>query len=483
MGLKLKTQTGFIWTSAGTLVNGIISLIVTMILSRILTPFDFALIALLNVFLAVSNVVVESGFSQAIIRDDNPTQKDLSSVFYFNILLSLSIYIILYFLAPNISAFYNAPKLTNLSRVVFLVIIFNSFSLIQNATLNRSLNFEILNKSSVFGSLLAGIISIIMAFTGFGIWSLVANSVLLPFFRSTLLWYHSKWRPAKSFSFISIKRYLSFGIFLMFQGVIDTLSTNLINLVIGKVYTKNDLGYYSQGKNLDGYIVTPFNSIIQKVTYPILSTIKNEENRLKGAYRQIIGVVMFVFIPVMFFTIITSDKMIIAFFGNQWVEAGKYLKISSIGSLLFPIQVVCTNVIMLKGKTKTMLHFSFVKHSLRILLILVLINKGVMVLAIVSSLTNIIGSVLFIALGMSLLNFSFSELMQDLYKTIISSLIAIALVVLTDYILINTNSFLLLLFQALIMVFTYTLSSFIFKNRDLKELILFVKQIVSKLKK
>ena len=180
--------------------NGFMSFLVTMILARILMPYHFALVELLLIFLAISNVIVDSGFSQAIIRDDNPSEKDLSSVFYFNIVLSFTIYICLFFAAPYISDYFDAPELKLLSRVVFLVIIFNSFSIIQNATLNRNLNFAAVNKSSVIGSFLAGGISIIMAFTGFGIWALVANMVLLPFFRSIILWNHSKWRPIKSFS-------------------------------------------------------------------------------------------------------------------------------------------------------------------------------------------------------------------------------------------------------------------------------------------
>jgi O-antigen/teichoic acid export membrane protein len=265
MSLKQKTVSGFIWTAAGMLGNGVVSFLVTMILARILLPYDFALVALLSIFLTISNVIVDSGFSQAIIRDDNPTETDLSSVFYFNIVLSFILYLVLFFAAPAISNYFAAPELVVLSRVVFLVIIFNSFTIIQNATLNRDLNFPLVNKASVIGTFLAGIISVIMAFTGFGVWALVANMILLPFFRAVFLWLYSNWRPKRTFSILSVKRYFAFGGFLMVQGIIDAISTNLVSLIIGRVYTKNDLGYFSQGRRLDGYIVAPFNSIVQKV--------------------------------------------------------------------------------------------------------------------------------------------------------------------------------------------------------------------------
>lgn len=482
MGLKQKTVSGFIWTGAGMLGNGFVSFLVTMILARILLPYDFALVELLLIFLAISNVIVDSGFSQAIIRDDNPSETDLSSVFYFNIVLSFTLYILLFFAAPYISNYFEAPELTLLSRVVFLVIIFNSFSIIQNATLNRNLNFAAVNKSSVIGSFLAGGISITMAFTGFGIWALVANMVLLPFFRSIVLWYHSNWRPKKTFSIKSVKRYFAFGGFLMLQGIIDAISTNLVSLLIGKTYTKNDLGYFSQGKKLDGYIISPFNSIVQKVTYPILSKIKNEGERLKDGYRKIVGVVMFVFIPIMFLTIGASDNMIITLFGSKWAEAGIYLKIAAIGALLFPLQTVCTNIIMIKGKTKIMLRFAFIKHGLRIVLLLSFLKFGVLALAIVFALSTTIGSLLYISLGMRYLKYSIIELFKDLYKTIIASLLGLTLVLILNYLLSDQNTILIFALQSIIMTITYLVFSIILKNEYFNEAISMFKPLISKIK-
>lgn len=478
MGLKQHTVSGFIWTGAGMLGNGLMSFLVTMILARILLPYHFALVELLFIFLVISNVIVDSGFSQAIIRDDNPSEKDLSSVFYFNIALSFTLYTLLFFAAPYISDYFKAPELTLLSRVVFLVLIFNSFSIIQYATLNRNLNFAAVNKSSVIGSFLAGGISIIMAFTGFGIWALVANMVLLPFFRSILLWHHSNWRPKKTFSFKSVKRYFAFGGFLMLQGIIDAISTNLVSLIIGKTYTKNDLGYFSQGRKLDGYIITPFNSIVQKVTYPILSKIKNDGARLKDGYRKIVGVVMFAFVPVMFLTIGASNNMIITLFGEKWAEAGIYLKIAAIGGLLFPLQKVCTNIIMIKGKTKILLRFAFIKHGIRILLLLAFINSGVLALAIVFTFSTIIGSLLYISLGLKYLKYSYFELFKDLYKTIFASLLGLSLALILNYLLSNKNIMLIFVLQSIIMAIAYLTISRLLKNDFLKDAISMIKPLV-----
>lgn len=482
MSLKKKTVTGFIWTSVGTFGNGIISLLVTMILSRILTPYDFALIALINVFLIISNVIVESGFSQAIIRDDSPSETDLSSVFYFNTALSFFLYLVFYLLAPNISAYFESPELTNLSRVIFLVIIFNSFTIIQTATLNRNLNFEVLNKASVLGSVFAGSISIIMAITGFGIWALVANSVLLPLFRSVLLWYFSKWRPTTKFSFTSIKQYLSFSVFLLFQGIVEVISNNLITLIIGKIYTKDDLGYYSLSQRMDNYILIPFNSIVQKVTYPILAKIKEEEIRLKDAYRQVVSVVMFAFIPASIFTIVTAENMIFSLFGSQWIEAGTYLKIAAFGTLLYPLQVICVNLLLLKGKSKRYFHLAFLKHGLRILLVLVFIKQGTLILATVFSLSNIFGSAIIIISGMSSLEYTFIELMKDIHKSIFASILTASLVAIVGYIPIDYK-IVLFLIQCFIMTSVYLIISKSMKNESYNELTKLLKPMLLKFRK
>lgn len=269
----------------------------------------------------------------------------------------------------------------------------------------------------------------------------------------------------------------------MFQGIIDAISTNLVSLLIGKVYTKNDLGYYSQGKKFEGYLVIPFNSIVSKVTYPILSKIKNEDSRLKNGYRQIVGVIMFVFLPTMLFTIATSENMIVTFFGTKWAEAGIYLKIATFGSLLFPLQYVCTNVIMIKGKTKVMLQFAFIKHGIRLLLLLGFMNKGVLALAIVYTISTIIGSLLYIILGMSYLKYSIFELSQDLYKTFLCSLIGITSVIVIGHFITNISTIAVFSIQIILMGLIYVTCSRILKNEYFKEILLLIQPVLLKLRK
>lgn len=470
MGLKAKAFTGFLWSSAGTLGNGLVSLLVTTVLARILTPEDFAIVALLTVFVTVSNVLVDSGFSQAIIRDDNLSAQDLSSVFLFNMTLSICLYGLLFAVSPYIAGFYDLPELAFLSRIVFLVIIFNAFSIIQNASLKRNLEFAKVEKSSVLGSLCAGLISIVMAFSGFGIWSLVSNMVLMPLFRSIILWTFSKWRPKLEFSFHSIKKYFNFSIFLTIQSLIDVLVTNLNTLFIGKVYTKNDLGYYSQAGKLDSYIISPLGSVLDKVVYPIFAKVKNDQNRLKEGYRQMTGLLLFVIMPVMLFVVFNAENTMVFFFGDQWRESGIYLQLLSIMGLFQILHKVFTNLIIVKGNTKTMLIFAIMKQSLRVIALILTIHISVKAMVQGFVISGIIGSLLYIGLGMYYLRYSVKELIIDNYKTIIVTILSIMATVIVDYV-IDINLYIEYIFQGCIMCITYILFSIVYRNQYGKEIL------------
>lgn len=465
MSLRKTVLNGFIWSSIGTLGNGLVSFLVTIILARILTPSDFALIALLTVFISVSNVIVDSGFSQAIIRDDNPSDVDLSSIFIFNMIISTILYSILFILAPYISLFYQTPDLELLSKIVFLVIIFNALIVIQNALLKRELNFVLVEKISVLGSFFAGVVSVIMAFTGFGVWALVANMVLMPFCRGILLWKYSKWRPKIIFSFKSLKRYLSFGIFLMFQGLIDVFVTNLNTLFIGKIYTKNDLGYYSQGGKLDSYIVTPLNAVIDKVVYPIFSRIKNDDLQLKDGYRKMLGMLLCIILPTMFFVSLYAENIVVVLFGKQWIEAGNYLQLISILGLFQLIHKVSISFIMIKGKTNTMFFIALIKQSLRVVALFLTINISVYSMVLGFVISGIIGSLLYIYLSMHYVQCSFFEIMHDNFKTLFSTffsiIILIALVDFTQHDIESIN----LIFQGLLYFCIYMSLNFLLKNK------------------
>ena len=482
-GLKSKALLGILWSGAGTLGNGLVSFLVTIILARMLSPSDFALIALLTVFVSVCNVLVDSGFSQAIIRDEHLQNQDLSSVFIFNIVLSIGLYGMLFFASPYIASFYQAPELTLLSRVVFLVIIFNALTLIPNATLKRNLNFAMVEKSSVLGSVGAGIFSVVMAFTGFGIWALVANMVLMPFFRSVFLWYFSKWKPVGHFCLKSIKKYWGFSLFLMLQGVIDMIVTNLTTLFIGKVYTKHDLGYYSQAGKLDTYIVTPLGSVLDKVVYPIFAKLKNEQTKLKEGYREMMGVLLFVTLPTMLFVTFNAENTIVFFFGEKWRSSGIFLEMLSVLGLFQLVHRVFTNVVIVKGNTKIMLLFAIIKQTLRVVALLLTLHVSVKAMVLGFVVSGIVGSLLYIGLGMYYLQYGIWEIVTDNYKTLFATLAALCLVWGLGRVIEGINVTELIMIQGVMMLVFYLLFNALIRNTYLREIRCLMSSLKYKLNK
>lgn len=479
MGLKQKTFSGFIWTSLGVVGNGVISVIVSMILARLLTPDDFALIALLAIFIAVSTVFIDSGFSQAIVRDDKPSQTDLSSVFFFNIALSIAIYILLFFAAPFIADYFNAPQLTKISRCAFLVIVFNSLCIIQLANFNRQLNYKAQSLSNVIGVLCAGVIAVVMAICNCGIWALVANMTLYPLFRSIVLWIQSSWKPSWSFSFFSLKRYFKFGGFLLIRGVMDAIVTNLVSVVTGKAYSKTDLGYMSQGRKVDGYIVTPVNSIINRVTFPVLAKLKNEPLLLKDGSKQLVCAIMFLYVPLIMFAMVAADNIIVTMFGEKWLEASKYLAIASVGGFFYPMQNIFENICLVKGKSNTLFYCALIKQSIRLCAIILSIPYGVLILYWSFVLSGIVGSLLYIGLGMHYLKYGIREMMMDIGKTLLISGLSVLCVFFAGLI-IGLPPIVTLLIQVVLMLFLYLGVSFVFNKNQLIEEVKLVKPFLNK---
>ena len=400
MGLKSKSLFGFLWTALGSAGNGFFNFVITIILARLLTPHDFALIEIITIFILIANIFVDSGFSQAIIREKEVSQEDLSSVFYFSVSVSVVIYIILYFISPFIASFFNEPVLTSLSRCAFVVIIINSFSIIHGAVLNKSLNFKKLSISSLSAVILSGGIAIIYALMFGGIWALLVNVVLYPLFRVAFLWVYAKWHPSLLYSWKSIGKFFKFSSFLLIVEIIDMVMTHSISIVIGKRYSKNELGLYSQGKKIDNYIVTPVVGAISRVTYPIIATIKDENDRFVDGCNTVIMIMAFVLWPLALFEIVTADNMSLFLFGPKWAGTGFFLAIFAFFGLFYPIQAVCINILLSKGKSKKYMYLSIIRQLLRIGSLILFVDYGVRTMALAFVIAGTIGSIIIILYGL-----------------------------------------------------------------------------------
>src|SRR5690554_805940 len=344
MSLKDNTVKGVLWSGIDTFGQYIIQFVVTILLARLLTPADFGLIEMLIIFSSISNILLDSGFGQALIRKKEASNTDYSSVFFFNVFCAISLYGLLYFLAPSIANFYNTPELTAISRIFFIVIILNAFVIIQNTLLSKGLNFKLLAKASLISSLLSGIIGVVLAIYGFGVWALVFQMIFHSFVRVILLWLLNTWKPTLNFSFNSIRELWSFSSKLMVNGLLDTFVTNLQSLVIGRFFTKTDLGLYSQAKKFQSLPSQTLTQIIQKVTYPVLSKIQDNDERLKQAYKKIIQVTTFVVFTVMLYLMAVADNLFFVVLSEKWMPAVEYFRPLCIIGILHPLQSINVNI-------------------------------------------------------------------------------------------------------------------------------------------
>ena len=421
MNIKQKTIGGFIWASIGNVGFGLINLLVTFILARLLLPSDFGLVELIVVITSISTVFVDSGFSQALIRDKQATLLDISSVFYINIVIALLCYCLLFWALPGIAVFFNEPRLTGLGRFCFLSIVFDALSIAQNANFTRQMLFKPIAISNLAGISVAGTIGIILACLDFGVWALACTITLSSLFRTITLWVISGWYPVWGISWRSIKKYFSFGGFLLLHTLFDKIVLNLESFVIGKLYTKQQLGYFSQSGKINAYFCHALTNVIVKVTYPALVRLDDSDAHLKEGYRKIIGLTTFVVTPLMVFLIFFPNLFIYTFLGDQWLEAAPLLVLWSVFGLFFPVQSICNNIFYVKGLSRQLLYLSVIRQVLKIAVVLLLARISIFALLLGTTVVAIFATWLYVYFSGKLISYSLREVWQDVYRNLVTS--------------------------------------------------------------
>lgn len=480
MNLKEKATIGFAWNSLGSVGTGLCNLAITVIMARLLTPNDFGLLAILVIFTMLSETLIDSGFSQALIQDKKSSDYDLNTVFFTNLFISFFIYFILYLLTPVIAGFYENEELINLSRFVFLSIIFNALSIIQKTIYSKKINFKAMAFASLFSVVFSGTISIVFALKGFGVWALAIHLVLSSFLQMIFLWFQSQWRPSFDIRIGSLKKYIPFSAPLLVQGFIDKVVSNLESLLIGRFYSISELGFYSQSRNLSSYLTQAISNVVQRVTYPVLVEMNNDSQRLKEGYRQIIGTVMLFMIPLSFGVVATADTIVLVLFGEKWIQTAEYLRFLIVMGLFISLHSSCINIFLTLGKTSFFLKLSLIKQFLKLLIVFSLIGQSVKALVIGVTIISVLTSLVYVYFSIKLINYSMKEMFMDLNQIIISSFIS-ALIVFFINVYSGLNSIFIILFvQAFFMMAIYFLLLYLFKNRYLQGVIEIFMKIYSR---
>lgn len=365
--LKDRTVKGVSWSAADAILGQGITFVVGIVLARILSPSEYGLIGICLIFTTVLNGIVDSGFSNALIRKNNVTQSDYNTMFITNMAISIVLYIILYFVAPLVAVFFNQPILTQLVRAMGLLLIINAFSIVQVTSLTKRLDFKSKTKASLISAISSGIIGISLAYLNFGVWALVFQQLSRQLIYTIVLWIINNWKPNFLFSKDSFQYMWGFGWKMMLSGLLANIWGQLSQVVVGKFYSSATLGQYTKSNEYASLFSSNITLIVQRVTFPVLSELQDNQERMVMAYRRVIKVTMFVTCCSMFFLGSVSEPLINFLIGSKWYEASTYLPLICLSMSMYPLHAINLNMLQVLGRSDIFLKIEIVKKIISIL--------------------------------------------------------------------------------------------------------------------
>jgi teichuronic acid exporter len=377
MSLKQKTVNGLAWSFLDNFVVQGVNFITGIILARLLSPHEYGLIGMVTIFIALGQSFVDSGFTQALIRKKECTQADYSTIFFFNVLVGIAWYLLLLVSAGSIAGFFSQPELANLIPILGLGVIVNAFSIIQTTQLTKRIDFKLQTRVSAVGSVLAGIIAVGLALRGFGVWSLVALTLAKNILNTLFLWLWNKWKPSLVFNIASFKELFGFGSKLLLVGLIDTTYRNIYLAVIGKFFSAADLGFYTRADQFKQLPSQNLTTVVQRVSYPVLSSIRGDISVLKAAYKKLIKSTMLISFVLMIGLAAVAEPMVVTLIGEQWLVSAEYLQLLCFVGMLYPLHALNLNMLNVQGRSDLFLRLEFIKKAFAVPVIIIGINFGI----------------------------------------------------------------------------------------------------------
>lgn len=405
-----------------------IQLIVMIVLARLLLPEDFGLLVLVAIFITIAGVLVNSGFNTALIQKKNADEVDFSSVFYLNLCVAGILYLVLFFIAPYIAAFFKEPQLILILRILSLSLFISTINSIQNAFIARNMQFKKLFFSSLGAIIVSGIIGITMAYTNFGVWSLVVQQLTNQIMMTIILWFTVEWRPKLLFSMERIRELFSFGWKLLVSSLIDTIYTNLRGILIGKMFNPALLGFYSRGDQFPAFIASNINGSIQSVMLPALASHQEDRQRVRELVRRAIVTVSFIVFPMMIGLAVIAKPLIIILLTEKWLPVVPFLQIFCAVYALWPIQMANVQAINALGRSDIALKLELIKTILGLAILGISIPFGVHVMAFGVFVSGFLSTLINAYPNLNLLSYSIQDQWRDIFPSLAISLVMGAVV-------------------------------------------------------
>lgn len=462
--LKQKAASGMVWTSIQKFTIMGINFISGIILARLLTPDDYGCIGMLSIFMTVANSIINGGFGSALIQKKRPTQEDYSTVFFFNMGMSLFIYIILFVSAPAISRFYRMPLLCTVLRVQGLVLIIHAFSIIQSNQLRKQLRFKKLAIVHLVTSIISLSVTIILAYQGFGVWALVSMNMLSAIIPALIFWLTNKWYPILVFSKKSFKELFNFGFFMFLTTIINNLCNNVQGLLIGRFYNAATMGYYSKARNTEHLASTSISNVMGQVTFPLYAEYQNNKPLLINVVKRITCSIAYITFPMMLLLILLAKPIFLLLYSERWLNSVPYFQILCLAGIAVCLQGVNYQVVAAIGKSKQMFSWTIVKRAIGLAFVI----GGMVAFGIYGLLAGSVISAWTIYLINAFqvhkyVGYTMFRQIKDILPVIILSVVAYSVAYGIHYLLPTFHIYVLALIQLMCFIVIYFACSVIFK--------------------
>lgn len=427
-GLKQKAVKGVVWTAAQKYSMTFINFVSDIILARLLTPYDFGCIGMLAIFMILAETFIDSGFGSALIQKKQPTPTDYSTIFYWNLGMSFLLYSVLYFGAPFVAKFYNIPLLCSILRVQGLILFVYAFNVVQHNQLKKSLRFKTLAVVYIIASVISLSVTIVMAYQGFGVWSLVAKNLISAALVSIIFWFFVKWRPKLVFSWQSFRELFGFGFYMFLIRLVNNIGGQIQGLLIGRFYNASTMGFYSKAKHTEGLASKSVSDVMEQVTYPLYAKVQDDKIALQNMVRKLTMTISYITFPLMFVLILLAKPIFVLLYTEKWLESVPYFQILCVAGLFECLQSVNFLSVAAIGKSKISFVWTLVKRVVGIALVVggLVVGgiKGLLIGMVCSTLCNY---VINISMVSRFIGYQWYRQLKDLFPVFFVSIVAMLL--------------------------------------------------------
>ena len=465
-----------LWRFAERFLAQLIAFIVSIILARILLPEHYGTVALVNVFILFADVFVESGLPSALIQKKDSDNFDFSTVFYFNIGFSIILYVVLFFLAPIISDYYNNYLLTPVIRVLSIRIFIAAFNSIQQAYISKNMQFKKFFLATLFGTIVSAAVGIILAYNGFGVWALVFQYLSNILIDTIILFFVIKWKPLLYFSLRRLKYLLKYGWKILFEGVAATFYSQIRNLIIGKVYTEIDLGYYNRGDQFPGLIMNNINTSINSVLFPAMSKVQEDNNQLVTILRKSIRITSYILFPMLFGMAAIAFNMVIVLLTDKWIDCVPFIYIACFIQFITIGMYPRHQALKAIGRSDIFMIEHMMSRVIGIILLILVYRISVLHIALTGVVSTIILFIIIVTTSKKYSNYKIKDQISDVLVLVLMSLIMFLPTFLFGY-FVNINPILELLIQIIMGITIYFILSIILKPEGFVFIIGFIRRL------